>query len=128
MIANDTKARLGLAKMVRAYAGKMIWMVHILQQKIKVSSTTGRTEIEGAKMKAGPVTAFPAPVELQIILKEVAHEVLTTGSDDKVQISNITIQDQTLFHNCGNREHRPQSAGLSQIDNATEKRTHENAL
>ena len=79
-------------------------------------------------MKAGPVTAFPAPVELQIILKEVAHEVLTTGSDDKVQISNITKQDQTLFHNCGNRENRLQSARLSQSDNATEKRTHENAL
>jgi hypothetical protein len=109
-------------------SGKTIRMVHILHQKTKVGSTTGRMKIEGAKMKAGPVTTFPAPIEFQISLKEVAHEVLTAGNGDRVQISNITKQDQALFYNCGNREHRLQLVGLSQIDNATEKRTHGNAL
>jgi hypothetical protein len=33
-----------------------------------------RPEIEFVKMKAGPETAFPSPIEFQIILEEVANE------------------------------------------------------
>ncbi|WP_183352547.1 hypothetical protein [Desulfoprunum benzoelyticum] len=87
-----------------------------------------KPEIEIVKMKTEPVMAALTPVDFQIILKKADNEGLTDGNDGTVQISIIRKRDPAVFHNSGIRGHRPQPAGLSQIEHATEKGTHENII